>query len=69
MFRPGGYVRIGWQLVGGVWHQVVRRRLYNEYGCGSYYTEELLPEPHVTLESAGRLMRESYGIFGYMRYW
>lgn len=72
MKRPHKFRPIGWQLVGGIWHQVVQSMTYETsdgFTAVWRIEEKLLPEPNVTLTSAGSLMRESRGVFGYMRYW
>ena len=59
---------IGFQLINGIWHQVIEKKTFDPITYNWVVSEDRLPEPEVTLSTAGNLMKHLQ-VFQYMRYW
>ena len=65
-------MKLGWQMVNGVWHQVMIREMYSIQAGTDVMTEVILPEPAVGLASIWAIAKCIKGkapVHSFMRYY
>ena len=65
-------MKLGWQLINGVWHQVQIREMYSVIDNADVITEVKRAEPHVTknqIWNIAKVIKGKAPVHSFMRYW
>jgi len=65
-------MKLGWQLINGVWHQVQIREMYSVIDNADVMTEVKRAEPHVTkaqIWNIAKVIKGKAPVHSFMRYW
>ena len=63
---------LGWQMVNGVWHQVIIREMYSIEANADVMTEVRRAEPHITkaqIWSIAKAIKGRAPVHSFIRYW
>jgi len=65
-------MKLGWQMVNGVWHQVMIREMYSVSANADVMTEVKRAEPAVTMTgiwNVAKVIKGKAPVHSFMRYW